>query len=409
MAMSVESFQRFESQKRVGKDYPWVAEHQVQSRSVKFKRTLSEPNDLLPRSNNGDDKNNEIHKSMNVGVNNFDEKKEKNLKEIAFISNITDDDKLNATKQQPAEEIDMNRPSSSSNITPDDDLIENIDDIKEYLRKTSDAVNFRDTSTFPGYDENFDRVPSLPPPPRPTSTKHPYLDKIHRLSTFKDMLVFNAEHFIKEKVPRIPEGMFEHHSKEKEVKPMPTTTPTSLADEVDFLLPTRKKVVDGIESEDLVAKFISFLNWAMFLLMRMISISMFAVFYPEICGWICLGHYLFMLLCLINETRFSVKWQRTCFYTVLAYIFIFNLLEFKVKFSNVRRWYIGYFLLVMSQNIILTAVWYNFEEPMNSWWFSFMFNVIIVSGVLSLSCSLIYFLFLKPNEKVLFYNEPESK
>lgn len=397
MAMSVESFQRFESQKRVGKSYPWLTQHQVQTRSAKFKRTLSAPNDVFSRLSDNDDEN---RKSLNVNENNFDEKKEKTLREIEFISNITDDDKLNSVKQQTADEIHVKQQTLSRDVL-DDDLVEHIEDIEEYLRKTSDTINL-DTPTLREHDENFDRVPSLPPPPRPTSTKHPYLDKLHRLSTFKDMLVFNAENFIKDNVPRIPEGMFEHHSKEKEIKTVPATTPTFYTDETDILLPTRRIVVDGIESDDLVAKFISFLNWAMFLVMRMISLSMFAVFYPEICGWICLAHYLFMLLCLINETRFTEKWQRTCFYTILAYIFIFNLLEFKVKFKSVRRWYIGYFLLVMSQNVVMTAIWYNFEELLNSWWFDFMFNVIIVSGVLSLSCSLIYFLYLKPKDKVLF-------
>ena len=384
MAMSVESFQRFESQKNVGKSYPWLAQHQVQKRNEVFKRSLSKASETSPIP-----PIEENRKSMNVNVNNFDKKDEKPLKEIEFISNITDDDKLISVKQQIADEIDKNQATTLMQNTPDDDLIDNIEDIKDYLRRTSDTTNLRD------YD--FDSVPPLPPPPRPTSTKHPYLDKLHRLSTFKDMLVLNAENFIKENVPRIPEGMFEHHSKEKEIKAMQTP-----ADETDILLPTRRTVVEGIESEDLVAKFISFLNWAMFLLMRMISLSMFAIFYPEICGWICLAHYLLMLLSLINETRFTVKWQRTCFYTILAYIFIFNLLEFKVKFKHVRQWYIGYFLLVMSQNIVMTAIWYNFEESSNSWWFNFMFNVIIVSGVLSLSCSLIYYFFLKPKDKVLF-------
>lgn len=143
----------------------------------------------------------------------------------------------------------------------------------------------------------------------------------------------------------------------------------------------------------------------MFLVMRMISLSVFAVFYPEICGWICLGHYVFMLLCLINETRFSEKWQRTTFYFILAYIFIFNLMEFRVKFKSIRRWYIGYFLLVISQNIAMTVVWYNFTVFLNSWWFEFMFWVIMQSGFMSLLCLILYFFFLKPKDKVFFVNE----
>lgn len=409
MAMTVESFQRFESQKLVGRSYPWLAPHQVQSRINTFRRTLSSPNDIF-RGGADEVKQNispyqDERKTMNVEENNFDNKEEKMLKEIEFVSNITDDDKLNSAKLQVPDEVDdTSRPSSKQNV-PDDDLLENIDEIKQYLRKTSNAEDL-DSPNLRLYDEDI--VPSLPPPPRPTSTRHPLIDKLNRMSTFKDMLVFNAEAFIKDNVPRLPDGMFEHHSKEKEIKSENVVmTPSSAVgvDETDILLPTRRKVVGGIESDDMVAKFISFLGWVMFLLMRMISLSVFAVFYPEICGWICLSHYLLMLVCLFNETRFTVKWQRTSFYLILAYIFIFNLLEFKVKFKNVRWWYVGYFVLVMTQNVAMTIVWYNFTEFEYSWWLEFMFLIILQSGLMSLMCFVLYFFYLKPEDKVFFVNE----
>lgn len=177
-------------------------------------------------------------------------------------------------------------------------------------------------------------------------------------------------------------------------------------DDVDALLmPTRRKVVDGIESDDLVAKFISFLGWNFFLIMRLISLSVFSVFYPIPCAWLCFAHYILMLLCLINETRFTVRWQRTAFYTVLAYIFIFSLIEFKIRFKNVRFWYICYFILVLTQNIGMTVAWYAFTEFLDTWWFEFMFLVILQSGIMSLMCFLLYFFYLKPQDKVFFVNE----
>lgn len=403
MAMTVESFQRFESQKIVGRCYPWLASHQVQTRKSTFRRTLSSPGDVFPRESNQDRMKSspDDRKTMNVDENNFNEKEVKTIKEIQFISNITDDDKLNSAKLTVSDENEES-PSNSKQNVPDEDLIENINEIKEYMHKYSDADEI-DSPTLRSCDTNFHQVPSLPPPPRPTSTKHPYLDKLSRLSTFKDMLVFNTEAFIKEKVPRLPEGMFDHHSKEKEIKT--EVSDIQLTDETDILLPTRKIVVGGIEGDDMVAKFISFLGWVMFLLMRMISLSVFAVFYPEVLGWICLGHYIFTLLCLINETRFKEKWQRTGFYTILAYIFIFCLLEFKIKFKNVRQWYTIYFIIVLVQNVVMTIVWYNFTEFLDSWWFEFMFLVILQSGIMSVMCFVLYFFYLKPKDKVFFVNE----
>lgn len=405
--MTIESYQRFESQKLVGRNYPWLAPHQVHTKSTAFRRTLSAPTGelLFPSAQ----PNFEPPKTLDVNVNNFDEKTVKTHKEIQFISNITDDDKLKSSKLRVPDEVDDSRPSSSRRNVPDDDLMENVEEMKSYLKKLESDENIYEELDSPNlrvHRGDFDQVPDLPPPPRPTSTKHPYIAKLHRLSTFKDMLVFNTESFIKEKIPRIPVGMFEHNT--KEVKREPTASPASPTmsnDENDILLPTRKTLVDGIENDDVIAKFVSFLGWVMFIVMRMISISVFAVFYPEICAWACLTHYLLMLICLVNETRFAEKWQRTGFYFILAYIFIFNLMEFKVKFKNIRRWYVGYFLLVLAQNIAMTVTWYNFAELLDGWWFEFMLFVIIQSGILSVICFIFYFHYLKPKDKVFFVNE----
>jgi hypothetical protein len=404
MAMTVESFQRFETKKLVGKTYPWLAQHQVESKSLEFKRTLSATsspyspiviqtnskiNNIHNKNNIQKDNNtNAINtnvKSMKDDINNFDDTKKPELTKD-FQRNITDDDKIiQAATQNVYEAI------------PDNDTIENIHEIREYL-KSMESIDYVEINE----EENLDQVPTLPPPPRPTSTKHPYLEKLHRLSQYKDMLIHNTESFIKENIPRLPSKYFEHPINEKEIKTSPPVSPTSFSnDDIDaVLLPTRRKLAESIEEDDIVAKFISFLGWLTFLLMRMLSLSVFAVFYPEICGYICLGHYLLMLFALINETRFNVKWQRTAFYFILAYIYIFNLMEFKVKFKKVRRWYVWYFILVFSQNISMTIAWYGFTDFLDTWWFEFMFLSIIQSGLMSLMCFILYFYYLKPNEKL---------
>lgn len=416
MAMTVESFQRFETRKRIGKTYPWYARHQVEAKCAEFRRQMSVPVENQPSpmmiNNNqtiSDDKsrNYERTKSMNVDSNNFDNSTKVDKKaEITktFVSNITDDDKIQAAR----EEGDFYRQNSYDTISPNQDLVENIHEIKEYLRSI-ESIDYVEINE----DMNLDQVPTLPPPPRPTSTKHPYIEKLHRISQFKDMLIFDAEKFIKENVPRLPAGLFEHEINEKEIKTSPTLTPTlkseTFSDEIDaVLLPSRRALVDGIEEEDIIAKFVSFLGWVMFLIMRMISLSVFAVFYPEICGYICLAHYLLMLIALINETRFAVKWQRTAFYFILAYIYIFNIMEFKVKFRNVRNCYVWYFALVFIQNTAMTVTWYGFTEFLDTWWFEFMFLTIVQSGLMSLMCFLLYIFYLKPSEKVVEVRENQE-
>lgn len=427
MSMSAESYQRFESQKNVGKNYPWLAPHQIVTQKTTFRRTLSapdgnrNPNVSSVTENNKNNSLEDARKSLNVNRNNFNDTngEEKSssgdgeAKKIDFVRNITDDDKL---KNSTDSEIDTNRPSTSKQNFADEDLLGNIDEIKEYLRRTANEMDEIDTPTLRNINNvDFDRVPSHDPPPTP----HPYISgTFNRLSTFKDMLIFNAESFIKDKIPRIPEGFFEHHNKDENDEgkkknfseySSPQTAFNIEHDGVDDALllpmPSRRKVVDGIESDDLVAKFISFLGWNFFLIMRLISLSVFSVFYPMACGWLCFAHYCLMLLLLINETRFKVKWQRTAFYTILSYIFIFNIIEFKIRFKSVRFWYIGYFILVMGQNIGMTIAWYGFTEFLDTWWFELMFLVTLQSGIMSLMCFLLYFFYLKPQDRVFFVNE----
>lgn len=403
MAMTVESFQRFESQRIVGRCYPWLAPHQLEKKQHIYRRTLSCPvASVVPKEAPANFKpavmeedelktSTQFRKSLNVDENNFDINNEKVLKEVYFVSNFTNQ-------------------SEKPKYSPVPDEVDDIEEIKEYLRQTNDEDDNEDNESaiLRNPEVNFDRTPSLPPPPQPTS-KFPYMNSLHRISTFKDMLIFNAESFIKDKVPRIPDGLFEHHHpipNEKEIKKEATTMPvTFINDETDILLPTRKKVIEGIENDEMLGKFISFLGWAMFILMRMMSLSAFAVFYPMECAYLCFAHYLFMLICLGYETRLKEKWQRSMFYVVLAYIFIFNLMEFKIKFKNIRSWYIGYFSLVLLQNITMTIVWYGYSTFPENWWFEFMFSIIVQSGISSIICMLLYFYYLKPKDKAFFINE----
>lgn len=420
MAMTVESFQRFESRKQTGKLYPWYAAHQVEAKRADFRRQTSSSSVPSPTSIVNSSSSNptatpsdERVKSMNVDCNNFDnattttatEHKKSEVTKNFFLPNITDDDKLLAAATDE-DAVLLRRDNSYHEIA---DLMDNVHEIKEYLRSI-ESIDYVEINE----DVDLDQVPTLPPPPTPTSTKHPYLDKLHRLSQYKDMLVFDAREFIKSNVPRLPSKLFEHKINEKEIKTSsPSSPPVSpmtmksdtftTEDELDaVLLPTRRILVDGIEEEDIVAKFISFLGWMMFLVMRMLSLSVFAVFYPDVCGYICLAHYVLMLIALINETRFTeVKWQRSAFYLILAYIYIFNLMEFKVKFRNVRSWYGWYFVLVFVQNTAMTAAWYGFAEFLDTWWFEFMLLTIVQSGLLSLGCFVAYFLYLKPSDKMV--------
>uniref|UniRef100_A0A7G3B3A9 XK-related protein n=1 Tax=Lutzomyia longipalpis TaxID=7200 RepID=A0A7G3B3A9_LUTLO len=143
------------------------------------------------------------------------------------------------------------------------------------------------------------------------------------------------------------------------------------------------------------------MGWVLFLLMRMLALSLFAVFYVKATGYLCLSHYLLMLIWLFIETRFHEKAERDLFYIFLAYVFIFSIIEFKIKFRNIRIWYLLYCGIVLTQNVVITLWWYITDE-FQSWWFHYLFTMILLSGALSIGCLVTYYIILKPRDKVLF-------
>lgn len=481
MGVIISSYQRFESQKCVGRNYPWCTKEQVEYRSRHLRQTKSiissssenrsnpytpiieypniqfninlRYNDLSGNQNESNFRNTisnieqftpliDQRKTMNVDQYNFqgvtDDEKIQNTSKIyppSPESNIAYDELDSEPRRITGKRVtynfsqnDTKRPLSDKSNVPDDDLMEHIDEIKSFIRKTDGRLpletSFDDIEPYPvkSSDEieshsiqlrrsetpdNYDSVPKTPPPPRPSSTTENHKifgieSPLKRISLFKDMLVQNTEMYIKEHVPRLPAKLFEHDNDEKT-----STSPEPVIpepDEPDLFLPSRRTMVEGIEQDDFFGKMISFMGWGLFLLMRMLSLSTFSVFYLIPTLHILYAHYIIMVVCLFYETRFQEKMERIFFYLFLGYIYIFSILEFKIKFKHLRQWYIGYVGFVFAQNIILTMVWYGGAE-FTSWWFHYIFAVIIGSGVLSIGCLLFYYFLLKPQNKIMLENK----
>lgn len=226
--MSIESFHRFESQKCVGRNYPWTSMYRVETRRRKFRRTTSVPYVPTPKDEikskllDFDERiansmgSNEDTKTLNINPNNFDSSNER--KTIGnldpYLSNFTDDDKMksqdsikvvNVNIEQPPvdlsyDTVDNEKDSERDSKVklrrnvPDDELIETI---KDESPASSPSTNLE--------EDGYDVSPELPPPPIPTSS-FPYIQTLTRLSTFKDMLIYNTEELIKNNVPRLPPG-----------------------------------------------------------------------------------------------------------------------------------------------------------------------------------------------------------
>lgn len=414
MASIITSYQRFESQKIVGRCYPWSSEEQVKARKRELQRTtitvesvmernitsgLPEPDPMTPNimrnfySRYGEDSptpsgSSTQRKTLNVDQSNFDSLSSKKIKD-PYI-NYTDDDKLTVS-----DTVD----SLSPTVSFKQDLVENIEDIRDYIRRTDDSKlaaivdNSDDEYEDPIYAEIFDKSPRTPAPPTPAA----YLAK--RASMLKNFFVFDTENFIKDHVPRLPGNLFEHSERKSTPAPAASDEPDG-----DLLsLPSRRQIISGLEEDDLSGKSVAFAGWVMFLFMRMIALSVFYVFFPTYFWMICLNHYLLMIACIIYEVRFHEKLERYYFYLFLAYIYMFSIMEFKIKFIHVRTWYVGYVTVMLVENFAMNAIWYNLGT-FESWWFDFIHFITIMSGILSLLCLLFYYAFLRPRDKLLFVN-----
>lgn len=323
-----------------------------------------------------------------------------------------------------------------------------------------------DVKDYNGNDYNFDTSPTTPPPPLP-SVLSPF-NKIlnyplNRLSTIADMLLLDTELYVKDHVPRLPQKIARH-----EFKSHRATTATSSSsgggpnnkdstlidereddddaavvvrksmaikvhssggnsaldrtiardsatqqelDEVDgnvLMMPRRRRMVVGLEQEDFFAKTVAFLGWTFFILMRVLSLSVFANLHWRAAIYICLGHYFIMLTCLLYEVKWRPKVDRLLFYFFLSYAYVFVIMEFKIKFVHLRMWYGLYVGFVFTQNFVLSVFWYVAVMDFELWWFDYLFRTILGSGVLSLCCLLVYYLRLKPKDKVLFELMEES-
>lgn len=501
MAIIVECYQRFESQRIVGRNYPWDPLEVCQERKCRFAQCMT-VDPTAGRASGGKseavaglsgmgrsfsqlaldqalvEEESGLRKTIHVSESNFDANDVKpitgrkssmdSMMGSALVTvNIVQDEQqkrgmTNSNNSNNNNIQDIGRDEVDEDVNAINVLADESDDDDErkrsHERLRPKIVNGDDTMTrdavkrdgdATGYD--FDTSPTSPPPPLPMVNKilnYP----LNRLSTITDMILLNTEMYIKEHVPRLPDKVVQHEfhshhqqqqqqqqqqkSHKEKVQDNVSVTKLNLANEpsdnritmltskkasdttamtpdddedvVDgsvLVMPRRRKMVVGLEDDDFFGKTIAFTGWGLFLTMRMLALSTFAYFHLLPTLYLCISHYLIMLACILFETlKYAsppVKAHRLLFYLYLAYVYVFVILEFRIKFVHIRVWYGMYAGFVFTQNLAM-AVWWYAEMDFDSWWFDYMFSAILYSGVLSAGCLGVYYVFLKPKDKVLF-------
>ncbi|XP_023301598.2 uncharacterized protein LOC111683728 [Lucilia cuprina] len=431
LASITATYQRFESQRQVGRHYPWSTDEQKQESRLKLQKNKCLQEECIRKKRDSERTLNKFPASEKI-MENFKARNQDNVADNARIY-------VNSQNMAESQEslVQVSEPISHSvQVHGYDELDNDAGDEQTALLathltdddkiKTKPLLKVNSQETLNNIEE-FDQVPNTPPPLPPKSTRFddttdgPQLRSqtstqssneankrrsraFSHLETLKDMLLINAQLYIKENVPRPPKMLI----KRVEDSNNPgKTPPQSPQDVVDFFLPRPTKVVNGIQQDDFAAKSIAFFGWIAFVIMRMLSLSAFCVFFPKAFLIIMGVHYLIMLAALYLESRFQGKLNRTIFYFLLAYVYLYILLEFRVKFKHIRVWFVCYFLLSMAENLTMTMIWYAREE-FESWWFGFIFEGIIYSGILFVATIIVYYFILKPKDVILLVEDENA-
>ncbi|RVE53285.1 hypothetical protein evm_002118 [Chilo suppressalis] len=370
MSSTATLYRRHEREKLNGKRYPWRETYlQLEFLNVSINTDMknkSEPveaiYDTIKPVEYQESTNLELADTQNRAISDFIKFSPRStLHEVNYDDIYTDSDS-GSDYLPPVSHRDMHQPSS----TPGSD--------DEYVRPLSIIERVaprRGTSTYV-----IEQVEITPPPvlpaPRPGS-----------LAVWAEKIVENAE--------SIPSWLSAPHRSKycDEV----------IQDEPDIPVHVPSTLKRGLEPQDATAALVQYLGWYAFFVSRLLSIA--AIINCSIVAAVILlfSHYQVMLLLLIVPQASTV---RRGFYIFLAFIYLFCLMEFKVRFRHVRVWHVFWVITCTVEAILFTGLWAGLGNDMTDWWKHYLIKVIFISLLLSYMCFMVYFVLLQPKETMVY-------
>uniref|UniRef100_A0A1A9UIX6 XK-related protein n=1 Tax=Glossina austeni TaxID=7395 RepID=A0A1A9UIX6_GLOAU len=375
LAAITATYQRFASQKQVGRHYPWATKASAEKTQRTLRKNQYLRQELLRKKRHSERTIHTFPESERI-LENFNRNRKGNLEGIHNAQDDVVDSGMHSSPNTPAVKATFNL----------ENILEDGEHAPEELAPSAPSGTTAHDMTDPS--KLFSR-------------------SLSQMETYKNMLILNAQLYIQDTIPRPPKLLTKdlNETQDDEEPPNPVNELTLISrDEVDFFLPHPTLLLNGVEHEDFAAKTIAFFGWIAFIIMRMLALSTFCVFYPKDFLIIIFVHYLVILIALLLEARAEKKVNLLLFCFLLAYIYIYVILEFRLTFKYLRFWLIGYYIFTVTENVVMTIVWYRSEE-FESWWFYFICETIIYSGVLSIASVLIYYCILKPKDIVVLIED----
>ncbi|XP_014471707.1 PREDICTED: uncharacterized protein LOC106742877 [Dinoponera quadriceps] len=161
-------------------------------------------------------------------------------------------------------------------------------------------------------------------------------------------------------------------------------------------VPTRKYSEKGLEEDDPVGKFLAFLWWFLFILARVLAIVVAYEFYPISVIATLAVHYAVMLIYLFYYAKY---YDAITFFVNLwlGLVYVFSLIEYRVKFKYADKWTLPYYVFVIVQNIALTLTWF-IHANWDGFWYPYTVFVIVGCTVLCVLSTAVYRSLYKPKK-----------
>ncbi|XP_041974035.1 uncharacterized protein LOC121729552 [Aricia agestis] len=371
MASTATMYRRFEREKLCGRRYPW---------NLTIGSHVMDKTDTQENPEDGKDNETEhiyepILKRRSTSSREYD-------REQVISDMIQFSPRSSEAKTKSSLFFDDTESDTSSDYTPPVSPEDRLDSDDEYVRPISiiDRVAPYRRNTQPEYVIETVDVPPPPlaPAPRPGT-----------LAVWAERMVENAE--------ALPAWLSAPpRRKHREI----------VQEEPDIPHRAPRWYMRGLEPPDTTAALVHFLGWYSFFVARLLSIAAFINFFPVLAIIILFSHYQVMLLFLIVPQASSV---RRSFYLFLAFVYLFCLMEFKIRFRHVRVWHAFWFLVCTVEIIIFILLWATIDNKLHDWWRNYVVCVTLGAMSLSYALLLVYFLILQPRETVIQINKTDGK
>lgn len=369
MASVATVYRRFEREKICGKSYPWSKNSQ-ESEILITDKVLS-----ITESRKEFEKNmyeTEVNRQSNVSqISDRETRLNSDLIQFSPRSTVVDSSNYDHCSGNCSD-------TSSDYLHPiqkKDSLVSSgFDSDSEYVRPISiiDKVAPRRRET----EFTIEKVNVTPPPPT-------YAPRPGSIAVWAEKMMENAESF----PTWISAPTRRKHYNE------------TIADEPDIPRRVPRSYMRGLEPQDATAALVHYMAWYGFFIARLISIACFINFFPFVAIILLFSQYQVMLLFLIVPQASTI---RRSFYIFLAFIYLFCLMEFKIRFRHVRVWHVSWIIVCTIETIVFTGLWASTSSSVDEWWKAYIVKVILVSLVLSYMCFIVYFILLKPRETIVY-------